>query len=166
LLAPWQFAVASEIVNYVCPLGSQFIQSSDRRELFVCGIDRIGQHERALLARMLKGCESCVGLRTLPHVNVFLDYEDLTKRDLNLAIGFDHLGRADAVREYERRGVIVNERVASSLYSKRVLDSFDLDGAIRISPLHCNSVADIDQFLLIARQFSEAFTPAPFGVAN
>ena len=70
------------------------------------------------------------------------------------------------MREYERRGVIVYERVASSLYSKRMLDSFGLDGAIRVSPLHCNSVADIDRFLLISRKISEAFTPATFGVAN
>ncbi|HUS95513.1 MAG TPA: aminotransferase class V-fold PLP-dependent enzyme, partial [Hyphomicrobiaceae bacterium] len=162
--APWQFAVATEIVNYVCWLGGQFIDSSDRRELFVCGIDRIERHERALLARMLNGGEGIAGLRTLPGVKVFLDHEDLTKRDLILAIGFDHLGHADAVREYERRGVIVYERVASSLYSKRMLDSFGLEGAIRVSPLHCNSVGDIDRFLQITRDISEAVAPAASGV--
>ncbi len=158
--APAQFAVVTEIVNYICWIGGQFTQSSDRRELFVCGMDRIERHERALLARMLNGSEGATGLRSLPGVKVFLDYEDLTKRDLILAIGFDHLGHTDAVREYERRGVIVYERVASSLYSKRMLDSFDLDGAIRISPLHCNSAADIDRFLQITleitREISEA----------
>jgi cysteine desulfurase / selenocysteine lyase len=161
--APWQFAVATEIVNYVCWLGGQFIQSSDRRELFVCGIDRIERHERALLARMLGGSEGIAGLRTLPQVNVFLDYEDLSKRDLILAIGFDHLGHTEAVREYENRGVIVYERVATSLYSKRMLDSFGMEGAIRVSPLHCNSVADIDRFLQITREISEAFAPVAVG---
>lgn len=158
--APWQFAVVTAIVNYVCWLGRQFIQSSDRRVLFVCGMDRIERHERALLARMLCGSEGIAGLRTLAHVKVFLDYEDLTKRDLILAVGFDHLGHTDAVREYERRGVIVYERVASSLYSKRMLDSFGLEGAIRVSPLHCNSATDIDRFLKITRDISEAFAPA------
>ena len=80
----------------------------------------------------------------------------MTKRDLILAIGLDHLGHTDAVREYERRGVIVYERVASSLYSKRMLDSFGLDGPIRISPLHCNSASDIDRFLQITMEISEA----------
>jgi len=164
--APWQFAVATEIVNYVCWIGSQFIESSDRRELFVCGIDRIERHERALLARMLNGSEDIAGLRTLAHFNVFIDYEDLTKRDLILAVGFDNLGYTDAVREYERRGVIVYERVVSSLYSKRMLDSFGLDGAIRVSPLHCNSVADIDRFLQITLEISEAFAPAAIGTAT
>ena len=164
--APWQFAVATEIVNYVCWLGSQFIQSSNRRELFVCGIDRIERHERALLARMLNGSENIAGLRRLAHVKVFLDHEDLSKRDLILAVGFDHLGHTDAVREYERLGVIVYERVATSLYSKRMLDSFGLEGAIRVSPLHCNSVADIDRFLQITRQISEAFAPAALDTAT
>lgn len=154
--APAQFAVATEIVNYICWIGEQFTQSSDRRELFVCGMDHIERHERALLARMLNGGETITGLRSLPGVSVFLDYEDLTKRDLILAIGFDRLGHTDAVREYERRGVIVYERVASSLYSKRMLDSFGLDGAIRVSPLHCNSAADIDRFLQITMEISEA----------
>ena len=156
--APAQFAVATEIVNYVCWIGDQFTQSSDRRARFVCGMDRIERHERALLAYMLNGSEGIMGLRSLPGVNVFLDYEDLSKRDLILAIGFDSLGHTDAVREYERRGVIVYERVASSLYSKRMLDSFGLDGAIRVSPLHCNSAANIDRFLQITMEISEAFT--------
>ena len=78
-----------------------------------------------------------MGLRSLPGVNVFLDYEDLSKRDLILAIGFDSLGHTDAVREYERRGVIVYERVAQQpLFESAMLDSFGLDGAIRVSPLH------------------------------
>jgi cysteine desulfurase / selenocysteine lyase len=154
--APAQFAVVTEIVIYICWIGDQFTQSSDRRALFVCGIERIERHERALLARMLNGSEGATGLRSLPGVKIFLDYEDLTKRDLILAIGFGHLGHTDAVREYERRGVIVYERVASSLYSKRMLDSFGLDGAIRISPLHCNSTSDIDRFLQITMDISEA----------
>ena len=52
--------------------------------------------------------------------------------------------------------MIVYERVASSLYTKRMLDFFGLDCAIRISPLHCNSAADIDRFLQITMEISEA----------
>jgi cysteine desulfurase / selenocysteine lyase len=158
--APWQFAVVTEIVNYVCWIGSLFMASDDRRELYACGIDRIALHERALLSHMLDGSDEVLGLRRIHGVKVFLDYEDLSKRDLILAIGFANLGHTEAVREYERRGVIVYERVASSLYSKRMLDSFGLEGAIRVSPLHCNSVADIDRFLKITRDISEAVEPA------
>ena len=156
--APWQFGVVTEIVNYVCWIGGQFITSADRRELFACGIKKIELHERALLSRMLNGSDGRSGLRHLDGVQVFLDYEDLTKRDLILAIGIDNLEHSQAVREYEKRGVIVYERVSTSLYSKRMLDSFGLEGAIRVSPLHCNSVADIDRFLHVTRQISLDFS--------
>ncbi|MEJ8853420.1 aminotransferase class V-fold PLP-dependent enzyme [Variovorax robiniae] len=158
--APWQFAVITEIVNYVCWLGGQSSQSEDRRELFASGIHRIELHERALLARLLDGDDNTTGLRRMDNVRVFLDYEDLSKRDLILAIGIDNLEHAQAVREYEKRGVIVYERVATSLYSKRMLQSFGLEGAIRVSPLHCNSAADIDRFLQVTREISEAFATA------
>jgi selenocysteine lyase/cysteine desulfurase len=149
--APWQFAVVTEIVNYVCWLGGRFIESNDRRTLFASGIRSIELHERALLARMLDGSERIAGLRRMDKVKVFLDHEDLTKRDLILAIGIENLEHAQAVREYEKRGVIVYERVATSLYSKRMLHSFGLEGAVRVSPLHCNSAADIDRFLKITQ---------------
>jgi selenocysteine lyase/cysteine desulfurase len=157
--APWQFAVVTEIVNYVCWIGSQFTDSTDRRARFVNGIEWIELHERALLHRLLNGSDGRSGLRHLDGVKVFLDHNDLTRRDLIIAIGIDNLEHSQAVREYEKRGVIVYERVSTSLYSKRMLESFGLEGAIRVSPLHCHSVEDIDRFLHITRQISLAFSP-------
>lgn len=159
--APWQFAVVSAIVDYVCWVGSPWSTAcfgAGRREQFVRGMEAIGLHERALLARLLEGSGGTPGLRQMGHVKVFLDHPDLTKRDLILAVGFDHVSCAEAVAEYEKRGVIVYERVASSLYSKRMLESFGLEGAVRVSPLHCHSAADIDRFLGITMDIVEAFT--------
>lgn len=149
--APAQYAMVSQIVDYVCWLGSRFSDSQDRRSLFACGMEKIALHERALLSIMLNGDESAPGLRHMPGVRVFLDYQDLTKRDLIIAMSFDHLEPAQAVREYEKRGVIVYERVLSSIYSRRMLESFGLEGAIRVSPLHCHSPADIGEFLKITK---------------
>lgn len=152
--APWQFAVLTEIVNYVCWLGTKLGNHSDRRAQFVAGMEGIELQERALLWRMLEGTEAIAGLRRLPRVKVYFDYEDLTKRDLIVAIGFEHLEPTKAVREYECRGVIVYERVTTSLYSKRMLESFGLSGVVRVSPLHCHSTEDIDKFLLASAELS------------
>ncbi|WP_442865864.1 hypothetical protein [Burkholderia sp. IMCC1007] len=46
-------------------------------------------------------------------------------------------------------GAAPQERVPSSLYSGRMLKSFELGGAVRISPLHCHVPDDIAQFLAI-----------------
>ena len=87
-------------------------------------------------------------------VKVFLDYPDLTTRDFILAMGFENLGYTQSVREYEKRGVIVYDRLATSIYSKRMLDSFGMDGAVRVSPLHCNTTADIDHFLRVTQELA------------
>jgi selenocysteine lyase/cysteine desulfurase len=150
--APWQFAVMTEIVDYVCWIGSHFTDDVERRALFACGIERIELHERALLARLLDGTPEIAGLRQLEGVSVLLDHPDLSPRDLILAITLDRLDPTQAVREYEKRGVIVYERVASSIYSKRMLESFGIEGAIRVSPLHCHAPEDIDRFLVITRR--------------
>jgi len=152
--APAQYAAVTAIVDYVCWLGAKFNDSTDRRELFVEGMKRIKWQERALLHRMLEGTEELPGLRHMQNVKVFLDYEDLTTRDLILAMGFDNIGYEEAVREYEKRGVIVYDRQISSIYSKRMLEAFGMDGAVRVSPLHCNSIEDIDEFIKITKEIA------------
>jgi cysteine desulfurase/selenocysteine lyase len=47
----------------VCWIGGKFINSSDRRELFAYGMEKIALHERALMARMLNGTDEIPGLR-------------------------------------------------------------------------------------------------------
>lgn len=113
-------------------------------------------HERALLARMPDGTDQVPGPRVIPGVKVLADHPDLAQRDLIVATAFDKLAPKEAVCKYEKRGVIVYERVASSLYSKRMLDSFGIEGANRVSPLHCNSAADIDRYLTITPEMASA----------
>ncbi|MDQ0069658.1 selenocysteine lyase/cysteine desulfurase [Variovorax boronicumulans] len=154
--APWQFAALTEIVDYVCWIGGQFTDATERRALFVEGIGRIELHERALLAALLDGTGNATGLREMRGVEVFLDHEDLTKRDLILGIGFDRIDCTQAVVEYGKRGVTVYERVATSIYSKRMLESFGLEGTVRVSPLHCHSMADVERFLEVTQEIAAA----------
>lgn len=155
--APANFAAVIEMVNYVCWIGSYYTDSKDRREQYVIGMNHIHLHERALMERMLNGSETAIGLRNLPGVQVYLDYEDLTKRDFIICMAIEGMDFTKTVEEYAKRGVIVYERVLSSVYSKRMLEAFGLDGAIRVSPLHCHSIGDIDEFLRITRELAERF---------
>jgi len=152
--APAHFAAITEIVNYVCWIGGKFIVSENRRELYVEGMKRINLHERALMYRMLNGTEKVEGLRKIENVSVFLDYEDLSTRDFIMAVGFDNLDYSQAVEEYEKEGVIVFERVLSSLYSVRMLNTLKIGGAVRISPLHCHTKEDIDKFLVATKKLA------------
>lgn len=155
--APGNFAAAIEIIHYVCKIGSHFIDSNDKKTLYLEGMRRIHLQERALLYRMLEGTKEVPGLRHIPGVKVYVDTEDLTKRDLIAAIGVDGIGFTECVAEYQKRGVTVYERVNTSIYSKRIVEALGLEGAIRVSPMHCHGKADIDRFLQITREIAEEY---------
>ncbi|MBE5866953.1 MAG: aminotransferase class V-fold PLP-dependent enzyme [Lachnospiraceae bacterium] len=154
--APGNFAAAMEIINYVCEIGGHFIESSDRKELYREGMWRIHMQERALLYRMLEGSEKVPGLRHIPGVKVCVDTPDLTGRDLIAAISIDGMDMTACVAEYQKRGVTVFERVNTSIYSKRIVEALGLEGAIRVSPLHCHGVEDIDRFLEITGEIAKS----------
>jgi len=149
------FAAITAVVDYVCWIGEQFINSEERRTLYVEGMNRIHLHERALLHHLLEGTKDVPGLRYIKGVNVLLDTEDLQDRDLISAISIDGIGFTEAVEQYYKRGVTVFERVNTSLYSKRIVESLGLVGAIRVSPLHCHDTNDIEEFLKITAQLVE-----------
>ncbi|MDF2505286.1 aminotransferase class V-fold PLP-dependent enzyme [Clostridium sp.] len=153
---PAQFAVITQIVDYICWIGGKFSDSKDRRALYVEGINRIKLQERALLNRLLEGTAEIEGLRKQKNVKVYADNKDLTSRDLIVGIGFENMDCASAAKEYEKRKVILAPRLVSSIYSKRMLDSFGIkDGVLRVSPLHCHSVKDIDEFLAITKEIGQ-----------
>ncbi len=145
--APAMYASVSAIVDHVCWIGSHFIQSTDRRELYTEGMERIEMHERALLYRALEGTEQVPGIRHIPHARVEFDRESLENRDFIMPLTFDNISCPEAVTEYVKRDIIVYDRSDSNYYSVRSLHPFDLEGIVRVSPLHCHSVEDIDTFL-------------------
>jgi len=153
--APGNFAAAIEMINYVCEIGAHYSKDTDRRALFAEGMRRIHLHERALLHRLLEGSDEAPGLRHIPGVTVYLDTDDLSSRDLIVAMAIENIGFTECVALYQKRGVTVYERVISSLYSKRMLEALFLRGAIRVSPLHCHGADDIDRFLRITAEIAE-----------
>lgn len=152
---PGNFAAMMAVIQYVCEIGAHFTDSTDRRTLYVEGMNRIHLHERALLFRMLEGSEKTPGLRHIQNVEVYVDMEDLTAKDLIVAMGIRGLGYSKCVEAYLERGVTVYERLQSCMYSKRIVEALGLKGAIRVSPLHCHGTDDIDRFLKITKEIAD-----------
>lgn len=148
------FAAISAVVDYVCWLGSHFTDSEERREQYVTGMTHIHLQEHSLLIHMMEGTKEVPGLRHIPGVQVFLDSADTVDRDFISAIGIDGIDFIQLTAEYYKRGITVFERVNTSLYSKRIVESLGLTGAIRVSPLHCHSTEDIDDFLRVTAQIA------------
>jgi len=152
--APGMYAMLSAIFNYVCWIGEQLNDSKSRREQYVEGMNKIMLHERALLYRLLHGSDEVKGLLDMDGVDVAVNMDDLTMRDLIVPIVFDKLTCAEAARAYEAKGVIVHERTDASLYSARQVNSIGKSGIVRVSPLHCHTYADIDAFLKITGEIA------------
>lgn len=151
------FAAITAVVDYVCWLGGHFTDATDRRALFVKGMERIHLQEHSLLLHMMEGTPEVPGLRHIPGVTVYLDSADDLDRDLISAIGIDGMDMTELVAEYYKRGITVFERVNTSLYSKRIVESLGLTGCIRVSPLHCHDTGDIDDFLRVTAELAEKF---------
>lgn len=152
---PGNFAAMMEVINYVCSIGSKFIDSTDKKELYTEGMRRIHLQERALLYRLLEGTEQVPGLRHIEGVVVSADPESMEGRDLIAAIGINDMDIIELGAEYQRRGVTTAPRAASSIYSKRIVEALGADkGLIRVSPMHCHGPEDIDKFLKITQEIA------------
>ena len=154
---PGNFAAMSAVIDYVCEIGKTYLQSSDRRELYKEGMRRIKLHERALHNRLLEGTENIPGLRNIKSVRVFADGLPLENRDLIVAMDIEGMDVCDTVKEYEKNGIIVCDRSNRSMYAKRIVEAIGLNGAIRVSPLHCHNFDDIDLFLSVTKKIAEEF---------
>ena len=49
---------------------------------------------------------------------------------------------------------IVHERDKSSLYNERQVLSLGVDGIVRVTPLHCHRIDEIDKFLKITAEIA------------
>ena len=146
------YAAISAAVDYVCHLGERFGAGGTRRERFTAGMERIHLQEHSLLLHMLEGTAETPGLRHIPDVEVYLDGPDDVDRDLICAVGFPGRDLTEVTAEYFRRGVTVFDRVNTSIYSKRIVESLGLTGCIRVSPLHCHDAGDIEAFLRVTAE--------------
>lgn len=156
---PGNFASMMAVIDYVCDIAKHFLgdkaEGMSKRELYVEGMNRIHLQERGLLYRMLEGTEDVPGLRHIPDVEVYVDMEDLTYKDLIIAMGIKGIEYADCAQKYMEHGVTIFERVKSNPYSKRIVETLGLDGALRVSPLHCHGRDDVDKFLKITKDIAE-----------
>lgn len=147
------FIVLSTIVDYVASIGKWVdAKETDRRKLYELGMARLAKHEQGLLGLLLDGTDTVEGLRTMKGITVKMDEPDLTKRDFITGIEFDNMPADKAREELEKRNIIAFERMASSIYSGRMLNQFDSKGVVRLSPLHVHTPADIETFLLAAKE--------------
>lgn len=150
---PAGMAALSMIVDYVAWIGGHYSDSTDRRALFVAGMDAINMHERAIMYRMLHGSAETPGVEDLPGVHLYF-MDDLTKRDAILPFSIDGIEAADLAPKFIDNGIYVFNRSRSNKMSRRVLDGADIPNIIRVAPMHFHSRQDVDAFLSLTAKIA------------
>ncbi|MGO1059583.1 aminotransferase class V-fold PLP-dependent enzyme [Planococcus sp. FY231025] len=148
---PAHFAGFTEIINYICDIGSYYNASKDRRTLIVEGMERIHQQEQAILHRFINGSTEATGIKNLPGVTIHFEQVNNINQDLILALTFDNMSCSKAVKKYGDHNILVYARESTSHYSKRILEAIGLDAIVRVSPLHCHTKQDVDTFLTVTQ---------------
>lgn len=151
---PADYSGWTAITDYICWLGKQFIDSNDRRDQIIAGMKSIEFNEGYLLNRALDGTKKINGLRHMDGVIVHFLQKNSQNHSLLLPISIKRKSAREAVMDYLKNGIVVYDRTATSLFSKRTLDALGIPSLIRVSPIHCNSPEEIDKFLSVTSKIS------------
>jgi len=142
MLAAW-----SAVVEYLCWLGSQFTDSTDRRTQVVASKKAIHGHMLALLERILHGSDQDEGLLDMDHIEVCGMEEQIANRMCILLFQVKGMDSTTAIGHYNSKyGIRLAARVKDS-YSTNALEGLDWPDGVRLSAAHYNTSEEIDRFL-------------------
>jgi selenocysteine lyase/cysteine desulfurase len=159
--APWElgtrdtgaYATFSDVVDYLDWLGGEVSEATDRRARIVAAGEAIHAHEQALTEAMIHGTGNLKGLADMPSVTIIGGADNPLREGL-VSLSVDGLAAVDVVSALRHRGIRTHTRKADH-YSANVLEPLGLDGAIRVSLCHYNTVAEVAAFLQAMREITE-----------
>lgn len=146
------YAAWSAVVDYLCWLGSRFIDDRDRRTLIVAAMTAIKAHQTALLEMLLDGTGDLPGLRGMKHVTLYGVARDLSRQAL--LVGFNLAG-TDAARGVDlyRAAQVRLHGPGHDPFFAAMLKQLGISSFLRLSGSHYNSPAEIEQFLRATASF-------------
>ncbi|MEM8577447.1 MAG: aminotransferase class V-fold PLP-dependent enzyme [Pseudomonadota bacterium] len=143
------YATMRDVVAYFDWLGGQVSDAQDIRGRIVAAGQAIHGHEAALAQAMIFGTGNLPGLADMPGVTL-IGGPDNPAREGLACIAVEGHAAADIVTALRARGIRTHLRKADH-YSGNILTPLGLDGAVRISLCHYNSLAEV-RALLAAMQ--------------
>jgi len=139
------YATMSDVVAYFDWLGSQVSNSNDRRRRIEAAGAAIHAHETALTDAMIHGTGNHAGLAALPGVTIIGGADNPAREGL-VSISVEGLAAPDLVTELRKRGIRTHTRKADH-YSGNILKPLGMEGAMRVSLCHYNSLEEMKSFL-------------------
>ncbi len=139
------FACTSKVVEYFDWLGSNFTDSTDRRERILAAGSAITAQERELVELMINGNETQRGLRQMPEVSI-IGGADNPAREGMVSIFVDARPCADVVAALNARGIRTHVRKAD-YFSGNILEPLGRPTCVRVSMCHYNTGEEVLTFL-------------------
>jgi len=147
------YATLSDVADYLEWLGGQVSDTTDRRERFVAAGQAIHAHEKRLTDAMIYGQGNLPGLSEMPKVTIIGGNENPAREGL-VSLTVDGIPSADVVTRLNAEGIRTHLRKADH-YSGNILDPLGLDGCVRVSMCHYNSVAEVSRFLAVMKEIAD-----------
>lgn len=147
------YATLSDVTDYLEWLGTQFTDSTDRRERFKAAGAAIHAHEKSLTDAMIHGTGNLPGLTSMPRVRIIGGIDNPAREGL-VSLYVESMDSADVVTALNKEGIRTHLRKADH-YSDNILDPLGLDGCVRVSICHYNSLHEVAQFLAVMKSIAE-----------
>lgn len=139
------YATMSDVVGYFEWLGAQVSDATDRRARFVAAGEAIHAQEKALTDAMIHGTGNLPGLAEMEKVTILGGIDNPAREGL-VSLVVQGVPSVDVVKKLNDQGIRTHLRKADH-YSGNILTPLGLDGCVRVSMCHYNSVAEVAQFL-------------------
>lgn len=139
------YATFTEVVKYIEWLGSNFTNSTDRRERILAAGAAMSSHEAGLVDAMINGTDGLRGLRDMPAVTVIGGYDNEHREGL-VSLVVEGVPSIDVVSHLNHDGIRTHVR-KNDYFSSNILEPLGLDSCVRVSMCHYNSVAEVASFL-------------------
>ena len=148
------YATFSDVVDYLDWLGSEVSTETDKRARIEAAGHAIHAHESTLTDAMLKGTGNLPGLADLKGVTIIGGIDNPAREGL-VCFALDDISAPDIVSRLSANGIRVHVRKPDH-YSGNILTPLNLDGCVRVSLAHYNTLGEVAQFLTAMKDMSEA----------
>jgi len=147
------YATLSDVAAYMEWLGAHFTDDTDRRARFKAAGAAIHDHESALTTAMIHGTGNLPGLAAMARVHIIGGVDNPAREGL-VSLYVDGLNSADVVARLNAEGIRTHLRKADH-YSGNILEPLGLDGCVRVSLCHYNSLHEVAQFLAVMKTIAD-----------
>jgi selenocysteine lyase/cysteine desulfurase len=102
---------------------------------------------------MIHGTGNLPGLASMPRVQIIGGTDNPAREGL-VSLYVDGMASADVVTMLNSEGIRTHLRKADH-YSGNILDPLGLDGCVRVSMCHYNSIHEVAQFLAVMKSIAD-----------